>query len=373
MISTTSPERRAPDTWEHYRGGVLLPHARPLARPLARRTVGALAACAAVVGLVAVVPGPSGAQAPLASELAPEDPQVLAISLDALNPNALRRLGRAGAPHLWRLFDEGTGTLNARTQVELTVTLPNHTSMVTGRRIAAAKGGHGVTWNDDRLTPPTVQKAAHHAVSSVFTRVSAEGASTALYAAKTKFHLWERSWPQDIDQVGIFEEDDAAVVAAARQDLVAHDRAFTFVHLGNADKTGHATGWMTPAYLKAVRGLDRQVGLFLADADTRPELDDLTIILTADHGGVPGATSHSDTRRPANFTIPFVVWGQGIEHADLYTINPDYLRPGRKVQPRLTGKQPVRNGNVADLALDLLGFAPVPGSSFGRTRHLRVG
>lgn len=348
---------------------MLLPHARPFAR----RAAAALVATAAVVGLVAVVPGPSGAQASLASRVAPEDPQVLAISLDGLNPNALRKLGRAGAPHLWRLFDEGAGTLNARTQVELTVTLPNHTSMVTGRRIAAGKGGHGVTWNDDRLTPPTVQKAAHHAVSSVFTRVNAEGASSALYAAKTKFHLWERSWPQDIDRVGIFEEDDAAVVAAARQDLVARDRAFTFVHLGNADKTGHAQGWMTPAYLEAVRGLDRQVGLFLADADTKPDLADLRIILTADHGGIPGSTSHSDTKRPADFTIPFVVWGPGIDHADLYAINPGYVRPGKKVQPTLAGKQPVRNGNVADLALDLLGFAPVPGSIFGRTRHLRVG
>ena len=74
----------------------------------------------------------------------------------------------------------GASTLNARTEREMTVTLPNHTGMVTGRRIEAATGGHGVTWNDDRLTPNTVQAAAGHDVASVFTAVDAAGGSTAL-------------------------------------------------------------------------------------------------------------------------------------------------------------------------------------------------
>ena len=45
------------------------------------------------------------------------------------------RLGAAGAPTFHRLLDEGAGTLNARTEYEQTVTLPNHTGMMTGRRI----------------------------------------------------------------------------------------------------------------------------------------------------------------------------------------------------------------------------------------------
>ncbi|WP_148615790.1 alkaline phosphatase family protein [Nocardioides rubriscoriae] len=357
-----------------------MPRSQP-ARPLLTRACGAALAVLTVVAVVTVMLSAAGGRdrdavtptaAPAARTAAPDtDPQVLVISLDGFNPTVLRTLGHQGLPHLWRLFDEGAGTLDARTQVELTITLPNHTSMVTGRRIDARRGGHGVTWNDDRLRPRTVQRAAGHPVASVFTRVHAEGGSTALYAAKTKFSLWPRSWPRAIDRVGIHEEDDRAVVADARADLVAADRALTFMHLGDADKTGHASGWLSPAYLDAVRRLDRLVGLVLHDADQRPELDDLTIVLTADHGGVPGTTSHSDVRRPADYTIPFVVWGPGITHADLYDLNPGYRDPGTS-RPSLKGKQPVRNGDVANLALSLLGDDPVPGSLFGRVRPLRV-
>lgn len=300
------------------------------------------------------------------------DPQVLAISIDALNPDALRKLGPTKVPHLWRLVDEGAATLNARTQLELTVTLPNHTSMVTGRRIKAAKGGHGVTWNDDLPGhPPTVQAAAGHGVASLFSVAHAAGVSTALFATKTKFSLFQRSWPGGLDRVTIKEEQDAAVVKAVRRDLLRRDRGITFVHLGQADKAGHAHGFMGRAYLRAVRRLDGLIGTILDDADTRTELDDLTIILTADHGGLPGSTSHSASNEPANYRVPFVVWGPGISPADLYTINPGYRDPldGR---PRLGRKQPVRNGDVANVALGLLGLDPVPGSLFGVKRPLRL-
>ena len=48
---------------------------------------------------------------------------------------------------------EGAFTLDARTEREQTRTLPNHTGMLTGRRIDARRGGHGVTYNPDRPQP----------------------------------------------------------------------------------------------------------------------------------------------------------------------------------------------------------------------------
>lgn len=338
-----------------------------------RRTL-ALSTTALLVLAVPVVPAASAAH-PAASHVAAsradDDPQVLAISVDALNPDALRRLGRTGAPNLWRLVDEGVSTLNARTQVEQTVTLPNHTSMVTGRRIDAKHGGHGVTWNDD-VAGSTVQGAAGHPVASVFSVAHDAGLTTGLFAAKTKFSLFDRSWPAAIDQVTIKEERDDALAVAVRKDLITSDRDFTFLHLGNADKVGHAKGFMSAKYLAAVKHVDGLIGQLLKAADTKPALADLTIILTADHGGPKGSKKHSNTSLLADYRVPFAVWGPGLEHADLYDVNPAYVDPGKR-RPDLTGAQPVRNGNVANVALSLLGVDPVPGSLFGRKRPLLLG
>ena len=143
---------------------------------------------------------------------------MVVISVDGLNPDAITRLGAAGAPTFHRLVDEGATTLNARSEVEQTITLPNHTGMVTSRRIDRTTGGHGVTWNDDRLRPRTVQAAAGHPVGSVFSSLDAAGLSSAMFAAKGKFSLFDRSWPDGIERT-LIRGDNTELVKAARRDL----------------------------------------------------------------------------------------------------------------------------------------------------------
>jgi len=314
---------------------------------------------------------PAAAQpvgAPDAPRRAEPTGRVLAISVDALNPQALTRLGRDALPNLWRLVDEGAATLNARSQYELTITLPNHTSMLTGRRVNAAKGGHGVTWNTDR-PGTTVQKAAGHGVSSVYSVVHAAGGGTAFFGTKAKFSLFERSWDAGIDRIVLDEEQDLRAVKKTRADLLAHQRAFTFLHVGGVDKAGHAHGFMSPAYLDAVRRIDALLGKLLAAIDNHEELADLVIVLTADHGGI--GPSHSQVTELGDMRVPLVVWGPGVEHGDLYEMNPSYENPGQS-RPDLAGRQPVRNGDVANLVTDLLGLGPVPGSLFNAKQRLDV-
>lgn len=312
---------------------------------------------------------PTTASAPATTAAARAFPaQVLAISVDALNPRALTKLGRDSVPHLWRLLDEGAGTLNARSMVELSKTLPNHTSMLTGRRITAARGGHGVTWNSDR-PGTTVQEAAGHGVSSVFTVVHEAGGRTAFFGTKTKFSLFERSWPSGVDRLVVHEEQDLRAVKAARADLVARGRAFTFLHVGIVDQTGHEHGFMSPPYLRAVRTADALVGKMLAAIDNHADLSDVVVVLTADHGGV--GPSHFQTDEVGDVRVPFVVWGPGVAHGDLYAMNPTYTAPGNGI-PGLSGPQPIRNGDLANLSLDLLGLGPVPGSRFDVRQRLDV-
>lgn len=293
---------------------------------------------------------------------------VLAISIDGLNPDALRRLGVEGAPNITGLIQDGVSTLNARTEVERTTTLPNHTGMLTGRRVAADHGGHGVTWDDGRDL--TVQQGAGHPVASVFTEVHGAGGSTALFSAKQKLDLYPRSWPGAIDRA-VTKDDEPAVVRAVVGDLAHRTRSFTFLHLARPDRAGHAHGFMGRAYLAAVRRTDEEIGRVLAAAD-RPALADLVVVLTSDHGGAEGATSHSDTRLLADYTVPFIVEGPGIDAGDLYQNNPDYRDPVADRPGYGARRQPVRNGDLANVVTGLLGLGPVPGSQLDRAQDLTV-
>lgn len=344
-------------------------HARRLGRV---RTVSVLLP---LLLLLALLPGggPAPAGREHAEQLAPVASvnrlRVVAISLDGLNPRAISILGRDRLPHLYRMLSEGAWTMNARSQVELTTTLPNHTSMVTGRRVDAASGGHGVTWNT-HLPGTTVRNAAGHDVSSVFRVVRAAGGATTLFSTKTKLSLFSRSWPNAITRTVIRTDADGTLTALFRRDLLAHRRSFALLHLGLADRVGHDAGWLSPAYLAAVERLDRLVGSVLATIRTTWRLRRSTmVVLTADHGGVPGSTEHEDPTHLDDYRVPFVVWGRGVAHRDLYRLNPDRLEPGRS-QPGFGGSQPIRNGDLANLATDVLGLGPVPGSLWNRRQDL---
>ncbi|WP_416953782.1 alkaline phosphatase family protein [Nocardioides sp. T5] len=331
-----------------------------------RTALASLLACTAVglVPMSAPAQVPSGDPAPRTARVSADNAidSVVAISVDGLNTDALGKLGRERTPRLHDLMDSGASTLNARTERELTVTLPNHTGMVTGRRVEATTGGHGVTWNDDRRRPTTVQAAAGERVESVFTQIAAAGGSTALFASKTKFTLWKRSWPLAIDTTRI-RLDNAVLARSVRRDLRDHERAFRFVHLSLPDAVGHDHGFMSPRYLRAVEQADRLVGVIVDAVRTDAELVGRTaIILTSDHGGL--GASHSDSRKLANYRVPFMVVGPGVAAgADLYELNADdYRDPGKRRTGYRQSLQPVRNGAVANLTLDMLDLPAVPGS-----------
>jgi predicted AlkP superfamily pyrophosphatase or phosphodiesterase len=287
--------------------------------------------------------------------------KVLVVSLDAMGTSVVRRLGPDRAPTLHRLLDEGAGTLNARTSHELTLTLPNHTGIVTGRRIDAEHGGHGVFWNDERTEPTTVQEAAGHDVSSMFREVDSDARDPGLFVSKDKLSLFRRSWPEGVDRF-VAREDNDRLVQLARRDLREHRRALTMVHLSLPDDAGHEHGFSSPEYRDAAARADRLLGRLVATVESRPRLRrHTTVVVTADHGGA--GEGHYDVTRPAHFRVPFVVWGAGVAAGtDLYDLNDGY---GAE-------RPPVRNGDVANLVTRLLGLGRVPGSEIGYDERLDV-
>jgi hypothetical protein len=309
--------------------------------------------------------------------------RVIAISIDGLNPRAIRKLGQSRTPAFHRLMREGAYTVNARTVREQTLTLPNHVAIVTGRRVDDKHGGHGYTDNVDNGR--TVHQAAGHYVASVFDVVHDNGGSTALFASKIKFTLYKRTWNAHggPDKVGrndgrakidrlTIDGDNTRLVANLTAELRRSPREFTFVHLSLPDRVGHSRGFMGKQYLDAVEHTDRLLGRILDTVAARPPLRRHTLVLlTADHGGSGGQT-HYGASRLQNYRIPFMAWGPGVAAGrDLYDVNPDYRDPGVS-RSSYRGKQPIRNADLANLATDALDLPAVPGSEFDSSRALNV-
>jgi hypothetical protein len=73
-----------------------------------------------------------------------------------------------------------------------------------------------------------------------------------------------------------------------------------------------------------------------------------------------------------DFRIPFMAWGPGVPAGrNLYGLNPTFRSPGSS-RTSYHGKQPIRNGDLANLATDALDLPRVPGSQFDRPRTLNL-
>jgi len=320
---------------------------------------------------------------------------VLVISVDGLRSDCLEAPAIGLLPNFARLLN-GPHTLDARTDAQVTVTLPNHVSMITGRPVHGPYG-HNSTLNGD---PADIRhggtlhlnKGAY--VPSMFDVAHDHGVSTACFVSKSKFWLFQQSYgwssgapdttgadngPAKIDAFHFIEQNGALGAAAAAHLRSAGKRTLDFVHFSAPDAAGHGYDWIVKPdskYFAAVKEVDAALGKILAAISDDAALRDHTaIVLTADHGGGVPRKTHTDMTCPLNFRIPFVVWrGDGAAATDLLALNPERLRPGREeIGDRDATSQPIRNGDAANAALGLLGLPSVPGSFYGASAPLKLG
>ena len=88
------------------------------------------------------------------------------------------------------------------------------------------------------------------------------------------------------------------------------------LHLPDADRAGHRSGWMSDEYCAAAERLDVAVGrvaeVALADPHTM-------LMLCADHGGGGVVYNDHEGDHPLDYTIPIIVAGPGVtEHSELH-------------------------------------------------------
>ena len=331
---------------------------------------------------------PLAAQAQTAPHFAQ---RVVIISVDGLRPDVIESFDPSLLPAFNRLMTEGASTLNARSDPQFTITMPNHASMMTGRWVHGDHS-HGWAYNDDNSQDGTIHANKNEYVPSIWDVAHDEGGRTGLFVTKEKFAMYDRSWNADngaadltspdygkdkIDHY-VYQNLSADMVSSFVSDAAADPFDLAFLHIADPDREGHASGWiptMGSAYTAAIMHADEQVGRVMDFIASDPSYAGRTqLIVTADHGGT--SLSHTDPLTYEHYRIPFFVWGTKAEAgADLYALN-----ASRRTDPGTAHidqtvpetSQPIHNADVANLALQMMGLPAIPRSPVGREVPLRV-
>ena len=322
-------------------------------------------------------------------------PNVLHISVDGLGALYLQPYvsnAPAQFPNFHRLQTEGAFTYNARCDFGASETIPNHTSMFTGRPALQPAGFPNTTHHGCLNNSPGPEETYHNSgnlnvsyKASLFDVIHDHGLSTGLFTGKSKLALCDRSYDEENgapDFIGLDNGQDK-IDEALTGDFSAYygtdfrtqidallvnlqsgaPHRYNFLHISEPDLTGHTTGWGNANYSNMVRQVDAQLGRLFEAVTTNAVLSNQTVlIVTTDHGG-RGLFGHSEPQYRENYTIPFFLWGPGIPSGvNLYSLFPNRADPGTNRLDYTVTPQPIRNGDGGNLALTLLGLPPIPGS-----------
>ena len=227
--------------------------------------------------------------------------RVIVVVMDALRPDAIDAFDLTNLRQLIRC---GAATLSATT-VRPSVTFAAMTSLLTG----VSPSVHG--FESDRFHIPRPRGPV-----MPLPRALAAGGypSTALIAEIPL--IFRPAARQIVARLGIGESrfvgrDSAGVLLAAQRSLVSQRRGLILMHWPDADRAGHAHGWMSHEYGEAARRMDRALGLLIGAHDVLTDPATVVIVL-ADHGGGGAVSNDHESTHPDDLTIPIVLAGGSI-------------------------------------------------------------
>ncbi len=226
--------------------------------------------------------------------------RVVLVSVDGLRADALERWS---PPALLRMAEEGALAPRARTVVP-SLTTPATLSLLTG----VGPATHGV-WGEElaytdgmaALSPPFRRALDQGLATAAFT--SSPGPLDALRdALQCRLAL-------GLDSLTMAGSGAAGVVDAAAADLADPHRRLVFLELPDPDEAGHAQGFTSDAYGRAVLAADSAVARILALV---PE--GTLVVVTSDHGGGGAWGARlTGSDAPADVDVPLLLWGPRVD------------------------------------------------------------
>jgi hypothetical protein len=198
-----------------------------------------------------------------------------------------------------------------------------------------------------------------------------------MYASKTRFNVFDRSWnttngAADLtgvdngkDKIDVAMTTDGASSTVVNAFIAAMGTApknYTFLHIVEPDTAGHSSGWEGAAWTTAVTTVDSRLTQIFNLIDNSAVLRGHTaIVLTGDHGG--GVNIHVEPTAYVNYNVPLFVWGGGLAPgSNLYDAMENRFDPGLGRPDYLAAQQPLRNGDTGNISMELLGLPQIPGS-----------
>lgn len=226
---------------------------------------------------------------------------VVIISIDGLRPD---RLLLADAPVLHGLIKTGSYSMWARTTA-VAVTLPSHTSMLTG--VTPRK--HKIEWNHDL----PLKEPVYPFVPTIFEMATKAGLSAVLIAGKSKLDPLNKPGTLAHAFLPPGENGDNPLVIAETLKAIAQRMPdLLFIHLPDVDSVGHKHGWGSPEQDAAIGASDRQIGEVVAALDRMGVRENTVFIISADHGGAGLSHGHVGVDDARSRHIPWIANGPGL-------------------------------------------------------------
>jgi predicted AlkP superfamily pyrophosphatase or phosphodiesterase len=232
--------------------------------------------------------------------------RVIVVVLDGLRPDAIPRFGLDRISSLAR---GGASTMLGRT-VTPSVTASAMASLLTG----AMPERHGLASHRFRIPRPT------GVVHPLPRTLAAAGYASSIFISMVPFGFMRIanriSAHLGFASTGISGRDAHDVLATATPALLDQRRGLIVIHFPDADRAGHARGWMSDPYAAACRTLDEALGKLATMPAVAGDPGTLLVAL-ADHGGGGLRLDQHDSRHPLDQTIPIILSGSGVVRRDL--------------------------------------------------------
>lgn len=231
--------------------------------------------------------------------------RVVLVVLDGLRPDAIDAFDLI---HIRRLAASGASTEAGRT-VTPSITAAAMTTLLTGLTPAR----HGIV--SERFHVPrvrgTLDPLPRVLAAAGYPTEAFVGALPSLYrglASRIGRYL-------GIDRVRCAGAGAQEILAEATAALTTRRRGLFVLHWPDADRAGHAHGWMSREYAAGARALDAATAALVKLL--RPDDDHTLLIALADHGGGGLITTDHESDHPADWTIPIMFSGCGVMAGDL--------------------------------------------------------